>query len=200
VTRTLDDADVASCNRIPCTSLARTLVDLAGVVPPRVLRRALEQALILRIFDRGPLDAALARSNARRGMGTLRRLLAEFAYEPAFTRSELERAFLELVRRAGLPSPVVNAFITGHEVDFHWPAHRLVVETDGGATHANAFAFERDRQRDLDLELEGWHVLRISWRQVIQEPHRVAAILRAWLGWHWLSGRSSGSRPWSSAS
>jgi very-short-patch-repair endonuclease len=124
-----------------------------------------------------PLAAALERANGRRGTGTLRRLLADLADEPRFVRSELERRFIALVRRACLPPPVVNGFVAGHEVDFHWSAQRLVVETDGAATHANALAFERDRRRALDLELAGWHVVRISWRQVIDEPHRVTAML-----------------------
>jgi hypothetical protein len=199
-TGTLEKADITVCSRIPCTSLARTLIDLAGVVTPRMLHRALEQALVLRIFDRAPLDDALARSNGRRGIGTLRGLLADLADEPPFVRSELERRFIELVRQAGLPPPVVNGFIAGYEVDFHWPAQRLVVETDGRYTHARALAFERDRRRDLDLELAGWHVIRITWRQVTEEPQRVIEILRAWLHWRSPFGRSSGSRPWSSAS
>jgi very-short-patch-repair endonuclease len=45
------------------------------------------------------------------------------------------RQLLELVREAGLPLPVVNARIAGYEVDFHWPAARLIVETDGRETH-----------------------------------------------------------------
>jgi very-short-patch-repair endonuclease len=76
-----------------------------------------------------------------------------------------------------LPLPVVNAIVAGHEVDFHWPAYRLVVETDGGGTHTTAIAFERDRRRDLHLELAGWHVIRLSWRQVLEQPESVIALL-----------------------
>ena len=94
-------------------------------------------------------------------------------------RSELERRFLELVRRGRHPSPVVNARIAGHEVDFHWPAQRLIVETDGRATHDTATAFEHDRARDLDLHLAGWQVVRLTWSQVTRQPYRVAALLRA---------------------
>ena len=179
VTRSLDPTEVTVREGIPLTTPARTLVDLAAVLPPRALARALEQAVILRIFDGVALDAALARSRGRRGIGALRRLLAELEDEPAPTRTELERRFLELVRGAGLPTPVVNAHLAGYEVDFHWPRQRLVVETDGRATHATPYAFERDRRRDLDLSLAGWQVLRVGWRQVVEQPGRVAAALRA---------------------
>jgi very-short-patch-repair endonuclease len=72
--------------------------------------------------------------------------------------------------------------VHGYEVDFHWPAAKLIVETDGARTHATAIAFERDRQRDLDLKLAGWEVIRITWRQLRDQPERVVALLRAKLG------------------
>ena len=178
-TRSLDETEVSTCEGIRCTSLARTLVDLAGTVTPRALDRALERSLILRLFDLREIDAALARATGRRGTTTLRRLLTGLADEPAPTRNELERRFLDLVRDTGLPLPVVNALVAGYEVDFHWPALRLIVETDGRATHDTPYGFERDRTRDLDLELAGWHVVRVTWRQVIDQPARVAALLRA---------------------
>jgi Transcriptional regulator, AbiEi antitoxin/Protein of unknown function (DUF559) len=179
VSRLLPDSDVTECDGIACTSPARTLVDLAAVVSPRLLRRALEQALVLRIFDRVPLDATLERANGRRGTGTLRRLLADLTDEPPLVRSELECRFLELIHANGLPRPVVNSFVAGYEVDFHWPTLRLVVETDGRAAHGHPLAFERDRQRDLELELAGWHVVRASWRQVVEEPQRLIAMLES---------------------
>ena len=123
--------------------------------------------------------AALERATGSPGTGILRRLLAEAADEPPFTRSELERIFLELVCTANLPLPVVNGLVLTHEVDFHWPQHKLIVEVDSRAFHAHALAFQRDRQRDLDLELAGWHVLRVAWRQVVEEPGRVTALLRS---------------------
>jgi very-short-patch-repair endonuclease len=178
-TRRLPPDETATCERIPCTTFARTLVDLAGCEGERRLRRALEQSLVLRLFDLTAMNAALERSRGRAGTGTLRRVLAEVADEPPFTRSELERLLLELLRKASLPMPVVNGLVLTYEVDFHWPHHRLIVEADSRGFHAHALAFQQDRQRDLDLELAGWHVLRITWRQVLAEPERVAALLRA---------------------
>jgi Protein of unknown function (DUF559) len=177
VTRIVDLPYMTEFHGIPCTTVARTLVDLAGTVPPRRLRRALEQSVFLNRFDRRELDAALPYASGRRGTDTLRRLLAELADEPDLTRSELERLFLELISVAGLPKPIVNGLIAGYEVDFHWPAQRLMVETDGRAAHAHLGAFERDRRRDLDLELAGWHVVRVTWRQVVEDPRLVTGML-----------------------
>jgi hypothetical protein len=178
-TRRLAADEATACEGVPCTTLARTLLDLAAVTQWRELRRALEQASYLGLFDRVALDAALGRARGRRGTGRMRRLLAELVDEPPLVRDELERRFLDLLHTASLPHPVVNGLLAGHQVDFHWPAKRLVVETDGRAAHDHAVAFERDRRRDLDLELAGWHVVRVTWRQVVNEPRRVAAMLRA---------------------
>jgi Transcriptional regulator, AbiEi antitoxin/Protein of unknown function (DUF559) len=177
VTRSLEPDEITTRDGIPCTTPERTLLDLAAVATKRELARSLEQSLVLRIFDRASLDAILGRTTGRRGTGRLRRLVAALADEPPFVRSELERRFLELVAGAGLPAPVVNGLVAGHEVDFHWPAERFVVETDGRATHAHALAFERDRRRDLDLELAGLHVVRTTWHQVVHEPERVTVML-----------------------
>jgi very-short-patch-repair endonuclease len=114
-------------------------------------------------------------------MALLRQLLAQLPDEvPAFA-SELERRFYLLVRRARLPLPVVNGHVGLYQVDFHWPAQRLVVETDGRAFHEDPVAFRRDCRRDLDLELAGWHVLRFGWHDVVDEPDRVVALLRRYL-------------------
>ena len=180
--RFLPTDQTTTCHGIPCTTVARTLLDIAGCEPQRRLRRALEQSLVLGTFDLRAIDNALQHANGRRGTGSLRRLLSELADEPTVTRSELERRFLELVRAANLRWPVINGLVAGHEVDFHWPDRRLVVETDGRTVHSHAFAFQRDRRRDLNLELAGWHVVRVTWQQVVQDPERVIALLRSRLG------------------
>jgi very-short-patch-repair endonuclease len=181
VTRSLDPAEVGRCKGIPCTSPARTLVDLSAVLDRRRLRRALERSVELRSLDGPAMDAALGRSNGRRGVGVLRALLAALHGDPAPTRSELERLFLDLVREARLPLPVVNAHVGGYQVDFHWPAARLVLETDGRETHATPHQFEEDRRRDLELALAGWRVVRITWRQVTREPQTLVTLLRSLL-------------------
>lgn len=56
------------------------------------------------------------------------------------------------------------------------------METDGFTTHGSRIGFERDRQRDLDLARAGWHVIRLSWRQVTERPEHVAGMLRERLG------------------
>jgi len=63
-------------------------------------------------------------------------------------------------------------------VDFLWRDRRLVVETDGYRYHRGRAAFEDDRERDLKLRSLGYEVVRLSYRQVADEPERIAQTLR----------------------
>jgi very-short-patch-repair endonuclease len=100
-------------------------------------------------------------------------------HEP--TRSELERRFLRLCRRHGLPKPEVNVRVGPFEVDFLWRDRSLVVETDGFRFHGGRAAFEGDRARDAELKLLGYEVLRFTHRQVVSEASLVARTLRTLL-------------------
>ena len=172
-TRTLLPRDVTATEGIPCTSVARTLLDLAEVVPRRRLERALEQAEVLGVFDGRAVADVLERANGRRGAGRLRAVLTA-AVEPSSTASELEERFLTLCRRAGIPHPAVNAWVATNEehlkVDFLWRAERLVIDTDGYAFHGNRRAFERDRRRDQLLKLAGFETVRFTWQQLADDP------------------------------
>jgi len=176
---TLLPRDVETVDGISCTTVARTLLDLAEVLERRQVERACEQSEVERVFDLREVEDVLERADGRRGAAVLRSILAEQAIGTALTRRELEALFLELCRAAGLPRPDVNAWLplepTGVEADFLWRERRLVVETDGRETHFTTWAFESDRRRDQRLMLAGWRVVRFTWRQVVEEPARVAA-------------------------
>ena len=175
--RTLTADDRAIVDGIPCTSIARTLLDFAATARPQDLARAIEELERLRLFDGAQMNRALIRANGSRGTGRLRRALAEWT-EPAFTRSEAERRLLQLIRDASLPSPSVNTWVAGHEVDLHWPEHRLVAEVDGYTHHHTRQAFERDHRRDADLDDADIRVIRITWNQLERHPQAVIARLR----------------------
>ena len=63
-----------------------------------------------------------------------------------------------------------------------WRSVKLALETDGAGTHLTRRAFEDDHDRDLRLKAAGWEVIRITWRQLHEEPERVVALLRDRLG------------------
>jgi very-short-patch-repair endonuclease len=170
--RQLNPLDVRRCQRIPITAPARTLLDLAEVLPIRALERAVEEAQIRRLVRPRQLLDVLERSPGRRGAGALRELLDQ---KPAFTRSEAEARLLALLRAAGLAPSSVNARVGNYEVDFLWRPNRLVVEFDGFAYHSTRAAFERDRTRDAELQAHGYRVIRVTWRQLVEEPEAIIA-------------------------
>jgi very-short-patch-repair endonuclease/predicted transcriptional regulator of viral defense system len=178
---TLSERDITSCDGIPCTTVARALIDLGDVGGHRDVERAVDQAEVLRLFDLRGVEDALERAGPRRGAGLVRAVLAG-REEPTLTTRELEERFLALCRRAALPGPSVNAWIAltdgvSYKADFLWRAERLVAETDSRAFHSHRQAFERDRLRDQRLTLAGYTVVRFTWRQVRHEPRRVARAL-----------------------
>ena len=176
------DRDVVAKDGLPLTTVPRTLLDLATALTPYRLERACHRAEVLRLLDMAAVGELLAALPRHRGKARLARALATLEIaDPIVTRSELEERFLALVAGAGLPPPLVNATIAGFEVDFVWPEWRLIAETDGQAAHLTATAFETDRRRDAALQIAGYRVVRFTWRQVVDEPERIVATLRALL-------------------
>lgn len=163
---------------IPVTSLARTYLDLAATERRRTVERVLERASDLNLFDLGPVEAVLARRPHHPGVPMLRAALDLYEEDPVFTRSGLERRFLELVREAGLPEPSMNCFVAGHEIDAWWEAERFGVELDVYATHGSRLSFEEDRVRDDELLLAGIETTRVTGPRLEREPGAVVDSLR----------------------
>jgi very-short-patch-repair endonuclease len=176
--RTLDQRDTRRVGRVPATSAARTLLDLAGVLPTSELERAIAEAQVRRLVRKRDLADQLERNPGRPGTRALRRLL-DVEGGPAFTRSKAERRMLRLVRAAELPVPRVNSRLERYEVDFLWPDHKLVVEFDSFRFHSPRARFERDRERDAVLAAAGYTVIRVTWRQLVDAPEAVAARIAA---------------------
>ncbi len=116
--------EVATVDGIPCTTVARTVVDLAARLDDRGLERVLDQAEVLRVLDLAALRASLDRHPNRPGSGRLRGLVASWFPDAVPTRSVLEDRALAAIAACGLPRPVVNGRVLGFEVDLHWPAAR----------------------------------------------------------------------------
>jgi very-short-patch-repair endonuclease len=173
----LTAADVTFHRGVPVTTVARTYVDVAAIVPYRTLRAMADHGVRL---DVAAVHRAAKRSPNSRGRASLRRLVGE----DARSRSGLERAFRRIVREAGLPAPMVNHGVLGRERDFVWPALHLVVELDGHAYHAPRGARERDHERDAELVLAGWRALRFTDAQVEHARDWVRATLAATASGH----------------
>jgi very-short-patch-repair endonuclease len=176
--RHFDRRDWMVMDGLRLTTPARTLLDLAEVVPPRQLRRAAQEAARMRRFNERAIRELLDRSPGRRGHRQLRALLRDAVIEPR-SRTYLEDRFLELVKEAGVEKPQINAKLLGYTVDALWEAQKVVVELDGFQDHGTRARFETDRERDATLQLAGYTVLRFTDRMLEREHERVRATLRA---------------------
>jgi very-short-patch-repair endonuclease len=172
--------EVGTVDGIPCTSPARTLVDLAGMVGDWTLRGAFERAAQRRLLDIAAIEASM--DPGRRGVGSLRALVEEWrraapAAKKGRLKSPLEAKVLPLLLRRDLPTPHLNAPVEiaeGRiEVDFLWPEDRFVVEADSRDFHGTAVAFERDRWRDRELMRAGYSTLRVTHREAETEAEAV---------------------------
>jgi very-short-patch-repair endonuclease len=175
----LPQQDVTTVRGMRVTSVARTICDLAATESLAEVERAFQEALYRRVVTLRALAAVLAREPTRRGAPVIRTLIRD----PRLTRSERERLILKLIEQAQLPRPVTNVRLEGHLVDVFWPDQRLVLEFDGWGAHGHRPAFEKDRKRDQMLVAAGYRVLRVTDRQLLDEPlaviARIAQALRA---------------------
>jgi len=183
--RRLEDLDRALVDEIPATAVPRTLLDMAAAIPFEWLEKMVERSEELELFDLRAVEELLARTVGHHGHKRLRQAIA--LYKPSsFTRSGLEKRWLQLVLAAGLPQPRMNYVEEGFELDCYWPEYRFVVELDVFETHGKRAAFERDRKRQEDLLLAGIASTRVTGPRLEQEPdevvRRVARLLRQ-RGW-----------------
>ena len=183
---TLTAADVTVIDNIPCTTLARTLLDICEDATRREVERALDAAEQQQILDMAALDDVLARADGRRGAKLLRAVLDEHFVGSTQTRNDLEEAFLKIARAIGHPPDAVNVWIAfpdgdGAEADFVYRQQNLIVEVDGRDPHTIRKAFNHDRRRDARLMLLGWRVVRFTWQQVEHDPAYVATTLKGLL-------------------
>lgn len=177
----LCDVDIAARNGIAVTSVGRTLLDLAAMIQPGPLERAVERSLALRLFDLRAVRTVLECNPRHRGAGALGRVIEQIHDEPRLTRSELEGLMRDLCDASRIARPEVNVMVEGVEVDFFWRVRRLIVETDGREWHGTPIAFERDRERDAAFTMLGYRVVRFTHRRLVRDAGAVAGTLRALL-------------------
>ncbi|MFT3863106.1 MAG: DUF559 domain-containing protein [Solirubrobacterales bacterium] len=166
---------------IPITSPVQTLIDLATRHGGATMERSINEADKLGLVRTDDLRKALEDHRGEPGVARLREIIDQRTFR--YTRTGLERAFLPLARQAGLPVPETSVYVTGHEVDFHFPELGLVVETDGLTYHRTPAAQAKDRERDQDHSAAGLFPLRFTHGQIRYEPDHVVRTLRATASW-----------------
>jgi len=174
--------EVVVVHGVEVTTVARTLVDLAGIVGLPTLKKTVGRAAIHKKLDVQIVDIAIHNAKRRRGLRSLELALVPYRTKdgtPIDVRSDFETLVLPDLLDLGFPRPECNVWlhIDGERllVDFLWEKQRVVVETDGRETPETPDAFQDDRRRDQFLASAGYRALRITWEQI---HHERAAVLK----------------------
>lgn len=144
---------------LPCTTVARALLDMAAHVPDGVLESACRQAQTRGVLNLEELVRLMLDCPRARGVRRLRRILGNPVLL-APTRSRPERIALRALLDDGWPWPDVGETVHGEEMDFSYPDLLVALEIDG-PTHDTQVQQARDAARDAKLAALGWTVVRV---------------------------------------
>jgi very-short-patch-repair endonuclease len=174
--------DLETVQGFRVTSVTRTLLDLAAVVPDAALRATVDEALQRKRTSVERLAMTLSLVQRRPGIAFLRELVREYEGGDGPCESELEARVFELIDGSSLPRPRRQRAITVagrlRRRDFFYPAQGVIVEADGYAFHSSPLAFEKDRQRANSLALRGFLVLQWTWKGLQERPNELLRELR----------------------
>jgi Transcriptional regulator, AbiEi antitoxin/Protein of unknown function (DUF559) len=181
-TAVLPDDHVTRRFLVPCTTVARTVVDLArcGTLDAGVV--VADSALHMKLARPGELTAVLEACGGWPGVAGARRAIE-------FSDGRAESALESLARvafdRHGLELPEPQVWLGGEglrvgRVDFYWRRHRTIAEADGKAKY-------RDDKRNVTWQLErdamlreaGFEVVHFTWAEIVYAPEQVIARIRA---------------------
>jgi very-short-patch-repair endonuclease len=177
----LQSRDCRTKHRIPITSPARTLIDIAPGLDDRELELAVHEAIATHKVSTNQLKAALLAYPRRRGTARLSRL-ANVGGPLTLTQAGSEEKLYRSLRKSGLPVPLTHHDVAGFEADFYWPGHRLVVEVDGVDFHSTRPKIERDHRKDIEFRKRGIDTLRFTGRQVSAELETTLVTIARELG------------------
>ena len=181
-----DRIDSVAVDRIPVTSVERTIVDLGAVVSIRKLELAAESALRQRLTTWRALRAALIRHSrrGRDGCGRLRRLLETRYGDEELPLSDWSRVVYHLLADRGVQPPTLEHRVMDGQgqfvaqVDLAWPDQKVAVELDSVRWHLNRDSFERDRAKRNRLRLLDWVVHEVTWSMTVDDPNGFTQLVR----------------------
>lgn len=185
--RTLTEDDGAQHEHLPVTRPARTLLDLAGVLPDTSLLRAMIAARQKRLVELPELAAVAGRCGNVRGVPRFRRAVETIA--PGQVDSMLELEIRQTIALAGLPPPHPSPWPiqtrSGQRLlDIAWPERLVAIEADGFAWHHTHEDLVRDHAKQNESAVLGWTVLRVGYWRWRNDAKGFMADLRALLSTH----------------
>jgi hypothetical protein len=172
---------------IPTTAAVRTIVDLGASVPPWLVERCLDTGLRKKLFDIWEVQRFIMRvaRKGRNGIGTIRPLVEERLTWEGITESDLEDLLRRVVASTPYPMPETQLVLSEADgsfvgrFDFAYPTRLSLIETDSEGYHMDPVSFQRDREKQNRAHALGWTVYRVTWRQLVDDPDSVRALISA---------------------
>jgi hypothetical protein len=179
-TATLPADHVTAAGRLPVTTPARTVIDLARTLSFQAGVVTADSALHRKLVTKAELTTVLAACTRWRGA---RQAAAVIDFADARAESPLESIARIAFNDCGLPPPELQVWLGGTvepigRVDFYWKQYRTIAEVDGAIKYADPQRARAQLRRDSLFRDEGFEVVHFTWQQITQTPEHVAASIR----------------------
>jgi hypothetical protein len=177
----LPDSHLAVSNKVPATSVARTVIDLARTTPFRSGVAAADCALHGGTTSKAELRSVIATCARWPGIDRARRVVD---FSDSRSESPFESISRVAFRDAGLPAPELQVWVGGPDrvvgrVDFLWREHRTIAEADGALKYADPERARSQLRRDAALREAGFEVVHFGWHELTFAPDQVVRSIRA---------------------
>jgi hypothetical protein len=171
--KTLRPQDVTEVYCVPCTTVARTILDVSDTLTGNRLEEVIDDAIRQDLVSCDQLLEQIAHNHGRPEATILASVLDHWDALAALTENQLEKRLFAALQQAGLPLPQPQVWLDLHDggqrlrADFLYVQEMLILETDGWRTHGHRR--EQDSLRDQRAAAAGLRTLRITRRQVVDE-------------------------------
>ncbi len=178
---------ITEIDAIPITRPERTLLDLAPILPARVLFKVARSGIHKGLTSIDRLDKVVGTDGGRGVAGTrrMRWLIGELADDVSASVSEID--LQQIISEIPIPRPVQQLRIkrpSGRNAypDFAWPDLMKIIEVDGFEAHGTPEQLQEDLQRQNDLMDLGWSIRRFTATEVRDDPERVRDEIARFIG------------------
>jgi very-short-patch-repair endonuclease len=169
----LRDEDFAATERLPVTSVPRTLLDYASIAATYRLEGAIDRADRLDLLDPIAIDRIVDEVGDHHGAARLARAMRNYR-QSGYGRAGGEEQMLVALAEAGVREPAVKGSVAGYQLDFYWERERFAVELDSWEEERAERTSAEDRRRREQLAVAGVETIRITGTRLKHEPEEVA--------------------------
>ncbi|WP_346027630.1 hypothetical protein, partial [Arthrobacter parietis] len=179
----LEHFEVTRCAKLRVTSLERTVVDCARILPFKQALIIAEHALHLGA-DPELIWKTIDRLAGYKGVARARRVMTQAS---VLSESPGETLTWYFLRKMRLPMPVqqftVHTNNGAHRLDFAWEGIKLALEFDGRTKYFDYAPTDevlfQERRREKALMEQGWTFIRIEWKDLFDEARLKERVLSA---------------------